>query len=57
MYHSHYDEVRDAQTGLMGAIVIYEPRTLMSNGLPKNVDKEFFSMFMNFDENDSLLNE
>jgi len=41
----------------MGAIVIYEPRTLMSNGLPKNVDKEFFSMFMNFDENDSLLNE
>jgi manganese oxidase len=38
MYHSHYDEVRDAQTGLMGSIVIYEPGTLMSNGLPKDVD-------------------
>ncbi|MGF1486469.1 MAG: multicopper oxidase domain-containing protein [Prochloraceae cyanobacterium] len=54
-YHSHADETRDTNSGLMGAIIVYEKNSLDRNtGLPKGVDREFVSLFKVIDENISL---
>ena len=54
-YHSHSDEIRDTNSGLMGAIIVYgrgslDPKTV----LPRGIDREFVSLFKVIDENISL---
>ena len=54
LYHSHVDEVRDTNTGLVGAIVVSRAGQARPDGSPKDVDREVFSLFAIMDENLSL---
>lgn len=54
LYHSHVDEVRDTNSGLVGAIVITARGQARPDGSPLGVDREFFSLFTVMDENQSL---
>lgn len=54
LYHSHVDEARDTNTGLVGPMVITRAGMAKDNGSPKDVDREVFSLFAIFDENLSL---
>lgn len=49
-YHSHVDEPRDVNSGLVGAIIITRKDMAKADGSPKNVDKEFVVDFQIFDE-------
>ncbi len=51
LYHSHYDEAKDVNSGLMGAMVITARGQARPDGRPKDVDREFVTAFMVFDEN------
>ncbi|HEX3604424.1 MAG TPA: multicopper oxidase domain-containing protein [Candidatus Dormibacteraeota bacterium] len=53
MYHSHTDEVLDTYAGLMGGIVVTRRRMARADGSPRDVDREFMTMFMVSDENRS----
>jgi hephaestin len=53
MYHSHTDERRDSNSGLIGAIVITRAGMAREDGTPKDVDRQFVVLFMIFDENHS----
>ena len=54
-YHSHADETRDTNSGLIGAIIVYGRDSLdRQTGLPKGIDREFVSLFKVIDENISL---
>lgn len=53
MYHSHVDEPRDANTGLIGPIIIAARGRARDDGRPNDVDREFVNMFMIYDENES----
>jgi manganese oxidase len=53
MYHSHVDEPRDANTGLVGPIIITARGRARADGTPKDVDREFVNLFMIYDENES----
>eukprot|EP01025_Chloroclados_australasicus_P051430 TRINITY_DN5987_c0_g1_i1.p1 TRINITY_DN5987_c0_g1~~TRINITY_DN5987_c0_g1_i1.p1 ORF type:complete len:1042 (-),score=143.59 TRINITY_DN5987_c0_g1_i1:209-3334(-) len=55
MYHSHTDEIRDTNAGLIGPILISQPGTLGEDGLPEDVDREFVLFFSVIDEVTSLL--
>lgn len=55
MYHSHVDETRDTYTGLVGPIIVAAPGTLDPDGRPKDVDREFVTLFMVNNENASWL--
>ena len=50
MYHSHFVEGRDMNTGLMGPIIISARGTTKPDGSPKDVDKEFVTAYAIFDE-------
>jgi manganese oxidase len=54
MYHSHTDEVRDTNTGLVGAIVITRAGMAKADGSPRDVDREVFSHFSVMNQNQSL---
>ena len=54
MYHSHVDEPGDTNAGLVGPIIVGREGTLNTDGTPKDVDREFVTMFTVFDENASL---
>jgi len=54
LYHSHVDEIRDTNTGLIGPMVITKKGSALKNGRPKDVDKEFFSLYSVLNENESL---
>ena len=49
-YHSHVDAVADTYDGLLGPIVITSAKNAKPDGTPDDVDKEFVTMFMIFDE-------
>ena len=51
MYHSHVDEPADTNAGLIGPIIIGSKGRLNADGTPKDVDREFVTMFTVFDEN------
>jgi manganese oxidase len=51
LYHSHGS--RDVESGLIGAIIITRPGMAGPEGRPKDVDREFVTLFMLFDENTS----
>jgi FtsP/CotA-like multicopper oxidase with cupredoxin domain len=53
MYHSHVDEPKDTNAGLIGPIIVGREGSLRADGTPKDVDREFVQMFTVFDENAS----
>lgn len=53
LYHSHVQAVADEYSGLIGAIVVTDPRFADEQGKPKDVDQEVFDLFMVEDENQS----
>ncbi|HNP70422.1 MAG TPA: multicopper oxidase domain-containing protein [Kouleothrix sp.] len=54
MYHSHTDEVGDSYSGLIGPMIITARGQAKPDGSPKDVDREFVTMFLVSDENQSL---
>ncbi len=55
MYHSHVDEVRDINTGLLGAMIITARDMARPDGTPKDVDREIVTAFAQVEENFSWL--
>jgi FtsP/CotA-like multicopper oxidase with cupredoxin domain len=52
-YHSHTHELADFQSGLVGAIIVTRRGMARPDGSPKDVDREFVTLFASFDENAS----
>lgn len=57
LYHSHADERPDVNAGLTGMIVITRKGMARPDGTPKDVDREFATLLMIYDENRSGLIE
>jgi len=53
IYHSHNYEPKDVNAGLIGPIVITRRGMARADGSPKDIDHEFFCLFMLVDENQS----
>jgi hephaestin len=53
LYHSHADEPKDVESGLIGTIIISRKGMAGPDGRPKDVDREFVNLFMLIDENTS----
>lgn len=53
LYHSHTNEAKDVESGLIGAILVTRRDMADANGRAKDVDREFVCLFMLFDENTS----
>lgn len=51
LYHSHDHESAGIYAGLVGAIIVTRAGHALSDGRPKDVDREFVTLFMIFDEN------
>jgi FtsP/CotA-like multicopper oxidase with cupredoxin domain len=50
-YHSHTQELQDVYSGLIGAIIVTRRGMARADGSPKDVDREFVTLFASFDEN------
>ena len=50
VYHSHVDEAVEANLGLMGPIIVTARGKAKLDGTPRDVGREFVTMFMIFDE-------
>ena len=57
MYHSHFVESTDINTGLIGPIIVTRKGWALPDGSPKDVDREFVTDFSVFDETDSWFYE
>ena len=55
MYHSHVDEVRDINSGLLGPMIVTARGMARPDGSPKDVDREFVTAFAQVEENFSWL--
>ena len=53
MYHSHVDESGDTNAGLVGPIIVTAKGKARRDGSPKDVDRQFVTLFTVFDENRS----
>jgi manganese oxidase len=53
VYHSHVDEGRDVNSGLIGPIIVTRHGMAREDGSPKDVDREFVTDFGLFDEHRS----
>jgi FtsP/CotA-like multicopper oxidase with cupredoxin domain len=53
LYHSHVDELRDVASGLFGAIIVSASGKARRDGSPLDVDREFVTMMMVINENES----
>jgi manganese oxidase len=53
LYHSHVNERKDVNSGLVGAIVVTRAGMARPDGTPNDVDREFVTAFITFDENQS----
>lgn len=53
IYHSHNYEPKDVNAGLVGPIVITRKGMGRADASPKDIDHEFFALFMVVDENQS----
>jgi hypothetical protein len=51
LYHAHDHEGVDIYAGLVGAIIVTRSASANPDGTPKDVDREFVTLFMIFDEN------
>jgi len=54
-YHSHTDEPADTNAGLIGPIIITRTGMALPDGRPRDVDREFVTLFVIYDENSSGL--
>ena len=50
LYHSHVEGDDEAQLGLIGFIVVTDPKRARPDGTPADIDREIASLFMIFDE-------
>ena len=55
MYHSHHDEVKDVNSGLMGPMIITARGKARPDGSPADIDREIVASFMQVHEEDSWL--
>ncbi len=53
MYHSHFNESRDMNSGLVGPMIISRRGSTKPDGTPKDVDREFVVSFAIFQESGS----
>lgn len=53
MYHSHVDEVRDVNSGLIGPLIVTRRGMARPDGSPRDVDREVVASLLEFDENAS----
>jgi FtsP/CotA-like multicopper oxidase with cupredoxin domain len=51
MYHSHTEEGRDINAGLLGPMIVTAKGAARPDGTPKDVDREIVALFGEFDEN------
>ena len=51
LYHSHVNELKDVESGLIGAMIVTRQGMASADGKPKDVDREFICLFLLFDEN------
>lgn len=49
-YHSHVDEPQEVNAGLIGPIIVTARGKARPDGSPKDVDQEFVTLFMVFDQ-------
>ena len=54
MYHSHVDEPEEVNAGLLGPIIVTAAGKARPDGRPKDVDREFVTLFMIFDQTQGL---
>jgi FtsP/CotA-like multicopper oxidase with cupredoxin domain len=55
LYHAHTNEPRDTMTGLIGALIVTAKGAARADGSPRDVDREFITLYAIFDENESWL--
>ncbi len=55
MYHSHTDEIRDVNSGLLGVMIITARGMARADGSPKDIDREIVASFDQVHEEDSWL--
>jgi len=53
MYHSHIEEEKDVNAGLIGPLLVTARGQARPDGSPKDVDREIVGAFMEMDENNS----
>ncbi len=53
LYHSHTEDQRDVESGLVGAIIVTARGMARADATPKDVDKEFVTLFFIDNENQS----
>jgi FtsP/CotA-like multicopper oxidase with cupredoxin domain len=53
MYHSHVNDERDVDAGLIGPIIVTARASARADGAPNDVDRELVVAFDEFDENQS----
>ncbi len=53
MYHSHGDETRDVNSGLLGVMIVTARGMARPDGSPKDVDREFVATLAQVHEEDS----
>jgi FtsP/CotA-like multicopper oxidase with cupredoxin domain len=51
MYHSHSDETKDVNAGLLGPLIVTAKGAARADGTPKDVDRELVTLYGEFDEN------
>jgi hephaestin len=51
LYHSHCDELRDVASGLFGGLVVTRRGEAWPDGRPKDVDREFVTLYIAINEN------
>lgn len=51
LYHSHVMHAEEIYRGLIGTLVIADPTRALDDGTPRDVDREFTTLWMVFDEN------
>lgn len=50
LYHSHVSEAEEVQQGLVGFIIVTDPKRARPDGTPNDVDREMATLFLIFDE-------
>ena len=50
LYHSHVTGDSEVNMGLVGCIIVTDPKRARPDGTPKNVDREMASLYLIFDE-------
>ncbi len=50
LYHSHVNGDNDVNLGLVGSIIVTDPKRARPDGTPKDVDREMVTLYLIFDE-------